>query len=107
DPQAALRAVLHATLGALRADEAGRRGYDAVSALHLAGAPTQESAARRLGVPFSTFRRHLALGVRRLCDALWELEVHGLQHVTGDAHTPVPASGDRGSRPDRESRPNR
>ncbi|MBB2925269.1 ATP-binding protein [Cellulomonas cellasea] len=77
DPQAALRAVLHATLGGLRADEAGRRGYDAVSALHLAGAPTQESAARRLGVPFSTFRRHLALGVGRLCDALWELEVHG------------------------------
>lgn len=78
DPQAALRAVLHATLGGLRADEAGRRGYDAVCALHLAGAPTQESAARRLGLPFSTFRRHLALGVGRLCDALWELEVHGL-----------------------------
>jgi len=38
-------------------------------------APTQEQAAEQLGVPFSTFRRHLNKGLERVADILWEREV--------------------------------
>jgi predicted DNA-binding protein (UPF0251 family) len=38
-------------------------------------APTQEKAAEQLGVPFSTFRRHLNRGLERVADILWEREV--------------------------------
>lgn len=33
--------------------------------------PTQEAAAIRLGVPFSTYRRHLTRGLARVCELLW------------------------------------
>lgn len=61
-------------------DQVGRepRGtapHDALVAAYLSGAPTQEAAARRLGVPFGTFRRHLRQGIQRTCDLLWECEL--------------------------------
>jgi hypothetical protein len=37
-------------------------------------APTQEVAAERLGIPFSTFRRHLTKGVKRVVDWMWQRE---------------------------------
>lgn len=36
---------------------------------------TQEVVAERLGLPFSTYRRHLRRGVERLADTLWAAEV--------------------------------
>ncbi|MFD0395020.1 hypothetical protein ACFQ3Z_33900 [Streptomyces nogalater] len=39
--------------------------------------PTQQSVAERLGLPFSTYRRHLAGGIARVCDALWRQEIYG------------------------------
>ncbi|MFF4259820.1 AAA family ATPase [Streptomyces sp. NPDC001663] len=38
-------------------------------------APTQEAAAEVLGLPFSTYRRHLARAVERLTDLLWAVEI--------------------------------
>ena len=41
-------------------------------------AATQERAAAALGLPFSTYRRHLTHGVDRLVDRLWNQEVYGV-----------------------------
>jgi hypothetical protein len=43
----------------------------------LRPAATQERAAAILGLPFSTYRRHLARGVERVVGLLWEEELHG------------------------------
>jgi hypothetical protein len=48
-----LRAVLHRT--------------------YLSPAPSQEAAAEALGLPFSTYRRHLAKAVAELTEKLWDL----------------------------------
>src|SRR5690242_421468 len=39
------------------------------------GAPTQEAAAEVLGLPFSTYRRHLAKAIEQLTDVLWAVEI--------------------------------
>ncbi|MFD5812222.1 MULTISPECIES: AAA family ATPase [Rhodococcus] len=49
----------------------------AVDRTYLRPAATQESAAAALGLPFSTYRRHLATGVERIVSWLWDQEVYG------------------------------
>jgi hypothetical protein len=44
---------------------------------YLRAATTQEAAAARLNLPFSTYRRHLRAGAAALADVLWEWEIHG------------------------------
>ncbi|GAA3220480.1 hypothetical protein [Nonomuraea helvata] len=39
--------------------------------------PTQEAAAERLGLPYSTYRRHLVSGIERVCEDLWRRELYG------------------------------
>jgi hypothetical protein len=39
------------------------------------GAPTQEAAAEVLGLPFSTYRRHLAKAIEQVTDLLWAVEI--------------------------------
>ncbi len=54
--------------------EGGRRGEAFAAALQatfLRPAPNQEIASERLGVPYSTFRRHLARGVEAVTEVLW------------------------------------
>jgi DNA-directed RNA polymerase specialized sigma24 family protein len=41
------------------------------------GVPTQEVAAQRLGLPLSTYRRHLSRALREICDQLWSRELYG------------------------------
>jgi len=55
-------------------DEALRRALDRT---YLRPAATQERAAEALGLPFSTYRRHLSRGVERAVGLLWERELHG------------------------------
>jgi hypothetical protein len=38
-------------------------------------APTQEAAAEVLGLPFSTYRRHLARALEQVTDLLWAVEI--------------------------------
>ena len=49
----------------------------ALNAAFLRPAPSRETAAERLDVPFSTFRRHLSKGTERLEEILWSLESGG------------------------------
>ena len=42
-------------------------------------APTQEAAAEVLGLPFSTYRRHLAKAIEQLTDLLWAVEIGELR----------------------------
>lgn len=49
---------------------------------YLDPAPTQEAAAERLGLPFSTFRRHLADGIEHVVEWLWQRELHGEPQVS-------------------------
>ena len=49
----------------------------AVERTYVRPAATQERAAAVLGLPFSTYRRHLTQGVDRVVDWLWDQEVYG------------------------------
>jgi len=47
-----------------------------VTTTYFHGVPTQEAAAHRLGLPLSTYRRHLTRGIKEATDWLWHLEMH-------------------------------
>jgi energy-coupling factor transporter ATP-binding protein EcfA2 len=49
----------------------------AVERTYVRPASTQERAAAALGLPFSTYRRHLTQGVDRVAAWLWDQEVYG------------------------------
>lgn len=49
----------------------------ALDRTYLRPAPTQEAAAEVLGLPFSTYRRHLTRGVQRAVEVLWQRELGG------------------------------
>ena len=68
---AALRALLRAGAEPLRAEPRTQKLYRALLRGYLDPAPTQEIAAERLGVPYSSFRRHLRQGVERVAASLW------------------------------------
>jgi len=50
--------------------------HRAVRTTYLLRVSTQEAAAERLHLPFSTYRRHLTAGIAAVCDQLWELELN-------------------------------
>jgi TolB-like protein/cytochrome c-type biogenesis protein CcmH/NrfG len=52
-------------------------------------APKQEAAAERLGLPFSTYRRHLTAGVDRITEWLWHQEQEAMQRTGVSAETTV------------------
>jgi hypothetical protein len=76
-PAERLRAALTLAVDGMRDDPREAKLHRAVVATYRQGAPTQEAAAERLGLPFSTYRRHLAAGVERICERLWDLELRG------------------------------
>jgi class 3 adenylate cyclase len=81
-PQA-LRALVAETAKALFASERDQRLYHVLDLTYLNPASKQEAAASRLGLPYSTYRRHLTAGVDRLTEWLWkqELEVQRVETV--------------------------
>jgi hypothetical protein len=54
--------------------------WRAVERTYVRPAATQERAAAALGLPFSTYRRHLTQGVDRVVAWLWDQEVYGEHH---------------------------
>jgi hypothetical protein len=71
----ALCSLLEETAERLSSDPRDEKYYRAVHRTYLQPAPTQEKAAEQLGVPFSTFRRHLNRGLDRVTEILWDEEV--------------------------------
>ena len=70
-----LAALIRQAVDALAADPRDDRLHRAVDRTYVRGARTQEAAAAVLGVPFSTYRRHLTRGVDRVVDLLWQREL--------------------------------
>ncbi|MGW2286982.1 hypothetical protein [Streptomyces phaeochromogenes] len=71
----ALRQVLTDALGELVQNPRAAKPHRALHTTYFCRIPTQEAAAERLGLPFSTYRRHLTAGIEALCDVMWRLEL--------------------------------
>jgi hypothetical protein len=72
-----LETLVRAAVDALAEHPRDDKLWRAVEGTYLRPAATQERAAAALGLPFSTYRRHLAQGVDRLMAWLWDQEVYG------------------------------
>jgi hypothetical protein len=74
---ATLQGLLREAADSLRANPRDERLYRALAATFFQPAATQELAAERLGLPFSTYRYRLAGGIRLLTERLWQRELYG------------------------------
>ncbi|HJY24670.1 MAG TPA: ATP-binding protein, partial [Actinomycetes bacterium] len=74
---ATLQALLSAAFETLAEHPRDDKLWRAVERTYVRPAATQERAAALLGLPFSTYRRHLTQGVSRIVAWLWDLEVYG------------------------------
>jgi hypothetical protein len=72
-----LQAVLRAAAETLCANPKDEKLYRALDLTYFRPAPTQEAAAELLDLPFSTYRYHLAKGVDRVVEWLWNRELYG------------------------------
>jgi AAA ATPase domain len=71
-----LRKLLTEAVQMLADDPRAIKEYSAVYTTFFLPVPTQEAAAARLDLPFSTYRRHLARGTERICEYLWDRELN-------------------------------
>lgn len=78
-PGEVLAGLLAQATGELADHPRDDRMRRALQLAYLTPAPTQDAAAERLGLPSSTFRRHLTDGVAHVVTWLWERELHGHQ----------------------------
>ncbi|MFI5975442.1 AAA family ATPase [Streptomyces sp. NPDC051452] len=65
-------------------ERGGERRHRAFTATYGDRPATQQAAAARLGLPFSTYRRHLKEAVDRITDLLWEQELNGPATTAGE-----------------------
>jgi hypothetical protein len=72
-----LRALLREAVDSLQATPRDAKCYRALRRTYLDPAPSQERAAKMLGLPFSTYRRHLKGGITRVTGILWQRELGG------------------------------
>jgi hypothetical protein len=85
DDPARLRAVLRAGVRELATRPRGGPPAAVLNRTFVHAAPTQEAAAEVLGLPFSTYRRHLAKAVEQLTELLWAVEIGAVRlRVDGD-----------------------
>lgn len=75
EPAARLAALIREAVAELASHPREERLARAVDRTYVRPAATQEAAAEVLGLPFSTYRRHLTQGVDRIVEKLWRLEV--------------------------------
>jgi hypothetical protein len=73
-----LAELVRAAAASLAADPRSDTSFRALDRTYLRASRTQESAAAVLGLPFSTYRRHLARGLETLGDLLWKAETDGI-----------------------------
>lgn len=74
---AVLVEAIEEAVNRIAADPRDAKLARALTRTYLRLAPTQEAAAEVLGLPFSTYRRHLTRGVERVVDWLWQRELYG------------------------------
>jgi hypothetical protein len=84
-PAARLQALLREALDTLKGSPRDEKFHRALLYTYFQPAATQENAAERLGLPFNTYRYHLARGGYRVAEWLWRLEVSGRAYVGGPA----------------------
>lgn len=72
-----LQRLLREAVECLKAHERDEKFHRALLHTYIQPAPPQERVAERLGLPFSTYRYHLARGVERVAGSLWQRELHG------------------------------
>jgi hypothetical protein len=77
---ATLETLIREGIETLREHPRDDKLWRAVERTYMHPAATQERAASALGLPFSTYRRHLTQGVDRVVRWLWDREVYGEQH---------------------------
>jgi hypothetical protein len=70
-----LRATVEDAIACLGNEPRGDLLRAVLQRTFVRGAPTQEAAAEVLGLPFSTYRRHLARALEQLTDLLWAVEI--------------------------------
>jgi hypothetical protein len=75
---ATLQVLIREAAQTLRTNPKDEKLYRAVHRTYLEPAATQELSAELLGLPFSTYRRHLSAGLARITAWLWQRELRGL-----------------------------
>jgi hypothetical protein len=78
-----LRATIEDAIGCLGNRPKGDLLGAVLRRTFVRAAPTQEAAAEVLGLPFSTYRRHLAKAIEQVTDLLWAVEI-------GEVRLPAP-----------------
>ncbi|MCA9523528.1 MAG: AAA family ATPase [Myxococcales bacterium] len=73
----ALRRLIRESAAQLSQSPKLDRAFRAVERTYIQPAPSQEEAAHILGMPFSTYRRHLKHGIDQITDVLWQRELNG------------------------------
>jgi hypothetical protein len=74
---AALLALITEAAQSLLASPREAKFHRALEVTYFKPVGTQELAAERLDLPFSTYRRHLKSGLTRLTELLWQREIGG------------------------------
>ena len=72
-----LQALVREATETLRGNPRDEKRYRAILHTYLKPAATQELAAERLGLPFSTYRYQLGSGIERVTQLLWQRELSG------------------------------
>ncbi len=101
----ALRDTLLAAMGSLGSERRGAEHRRVLERTYARGAPSQEVAAELLGLPFSTYRRHLGQAQVRLVELLWSVEIGERpplgaaagRDVTGAPGVPAPTGEEVGN----------
>jgi hypothetical protein len=76
-PEPTLATVIRDAVGVLAVDPRDEKRHRALASTYLSRGRSQERVAEALGLPFSTYRRHLTEGVEAVVAQLWERELHG------------------------------
>lgn len=79
-----LRATILTSIALIDREPRGEELAHVLDRTYVRAARNQEAAAEVLGLPFSTYRRHLARAQERLADLLWAVEI-------GDVRLPTPS----------------
>ena len=77
DPAATIVTLVRQAVELLAGDRRDHKRHRAVERTYLVASPSQERVAEALGLPFSTYRRHLTEGVEIVVDRLWRRELTG------------------------------